>query len=507
MGKGKRKDKMSSSQKKTAFWEAIMSQQQRNLREGLVNTGIEAQTRNDEGLTSIMYAAYNGKAKSLDTLLDWYQRRYLLRQKGWVNLRDENGRTALMMAASRGHLECIESLINKEANAFMKDKEGRTARDYAAASKKAEAVALIDEMLRESESEDELLEGEDAADGLTSTQRSKLKKKRFQEMERRGAKDTNAKVQEESDDDDGAVAPPPTWEEVKKVLESIEMLREIHEISVVRQDTEPGLEGGIDPALFFLKNINRLELCLAPGVLTAIPGAQLKRLKHLQTLILNNNSLKALPSEIGKLNELKILEVAHNALESLPEELNDLKVLELLDCSFNKLTILPALAITCLTSLNVSGNQLNSLDIDFEGLPRLKSLIFADNNVQVIPAEVAKLSNLVDFVGDNNKIEEIPLEMTTLRKIKMFKLDNNPIEDPKVVKLLKQGGKGMKDLWKYLPKAAKRSKDREDVSSRGNGVEEDQASDTLAAEAGFAGNEDALEYDTDDSFDITMEEL
>ena len=503
MGKSKRKDKMSSAQKKNSFWEAIMSQQQRNLREGLVNTGIEAQTRNEEGLTSIMCAALNGKAKSLDTLLDWYQRRRLLRAKGWLNLRDDEGRTALMLAASRGHLECIEALIDKEANPFMKDREGRTARDYAVMFKKTEAVKLIDEMLRESESEEELAEGEDAADGLTSTQRSKLKKKRFQEMERRGAKEVAAKAKEESDDDDGAAAPAPKWDEVKNVLESIEMLREIHEVSIVREAPETGLEGGVDPALWFLKNINRLEMTLAPGVLTALPGAHLKRLKHLQTLILNKNSLTSLPDEIGKLTELKILEVEQNALEQLPESLNKLENLELLNCSFNKLSSLPVLAINCLTTLNVSGNQLTSLDVDFGRLPRLKTLMFADNNVQVIPDDVSCLTNLIDFVGDNNKIEEIPVAMTKLRKIKMFKLDNNPIDDPKVVKLLKQGGKGMKDLWKYLPKAAKRSKARGDAHSA--------AAEEVKEEEGDAAEEEQddedLGLDSDDSFDITMEEL
>ena len=42
-------------------------------------------------------------------------------------------------------------------------------------------------------------------------------------------------------------------------------------------------------------------------------------LQHITTLILRENKITALPSEIGRLSQLTALDVSHNNLHSLPE--------------------------------------------------------------------------------------------------------------------------------------------------------------------------------------------
>lgn len=135
-GKGRKNDKASYAEKKAAFWRAVQSQKISDLREGLVSTAMEAQTRNEDGLTSIMFAALNNKEKSLDFLLDWYERRRELRRKGWIDLKDENGRTALMMAAATGKVDIMHALLLKNAKLELKDFNKMDARQHAESKKK-----------------------------------------------------------------------------------------------------------------------------------------------------------------------------------------------------------------------------------------------------------------------------------------------------------------------------------------------------------------------------------
>mmetsp|Transcript_3843 Transcript_3843/g.4666 ORF Transcript_3843/g.4666 Transcript_3843/m.4666 type:complete len:496 (-) Transcript_3843:1169-2656(-) len=495
MGKAHKKNKMSSSQKRDAFWEALNSQKQKNVRDGLVNTGIEAQTRNEDGLTSIMFAAANGKAKSLDTLLDWYKRRRLLRQKGWINLTDSQGRTALHMAASRGHLECIESLIDFEAKTEWKDKSGKTPRDLAVQFKKTEAVKLIDEMLRESEDEDVDEDGEAYNDGLTSTQRNRMKKKQMQALERRGMKEEEEEEQEEEEEEEKG--PNPIWPEVQNIVDSIDNLREIKEISIVRESPDDSVPNcGVDPALWYLRGINRLEMRLASDILTNLDGQGLLRLRNLSILILNRNSLSMLPDEIGQIKELRILEVSHNKLTRLPNSMSNLKKLELLNLDFNMVENLGSLSgMTSLSTIRATNNKLRSFDLSFEDLNRLTSIAVSHNEIEEIPASIGSLQSLTEFEAEGNRIQEIPSTITALKKVKVFKLADNPISDPKVKKLLKKSG-ALKDLWKYVEKASK--------SGRGKSKKQESATKT-AAEKDAPQDDDG--FASDDSFDITMEEL
>jgi Leucine-rich repeat (LRR) protein len=510
MGHGQKKDKSSYAEKKAAFWRAVISQRMSDLRDALVNTAMEAHTRNEEGLTSIMFAALNDKPKSLDCLLDWYERRRESRRKGWVDLLDDNRRTALMMACATGNCEMVESLLRKDAKHELKDDEGLTAREHAVKRKKTAVVQMIDDWLHESE--EELVEdgaGNLVSDGLTSSQRSKLKRRQLEAKEGRGLKKEAAPA---SDADAlpavdlQAKGPVPLWPEVDKVRESVEMLREVHELTVVRAAPEPALEAasGVDPALWFRHGVNRLELRLAPGALRALPGEGLQRLRAMQVLILNDNALASLPDEIGRLRLLRVLEVARNQLEELPPGLAQCRALEAVNVSNNKLSSLEPLAgLSALASIAASGNRLRALDLDWANLPRLHDITVSHNEIQELAAGLGQLSMLETLVAEHNKIKELPGEITLLKKIKVLKLvDGNPIKDPKVVKMLRDDQR--KELWKYLEKNAKKAVKKERGPSKKKKGDSD---DEQGQEHDALDNENDAENDSDDSFDITMDEL
>ena len=493
-----RVNKLSGDQKKELFWKSIQTQTLSDLRGTLTATAIEAHTRHDEtGRTSIMEAALKNKVKSLDCLLDWYERRRELRTKGWIELRDDDGgRTALMLAAGEGNVECVRSLIRYGANIHAKDEQGKTARDLALARKKQEVVQLIDDTLRPP-SEDEA--GDEGPDGvaMTSTQRSKLKKKELKAAEGSATKAVDQPASQPSgpvrtDRDKSAVA---KWDEVAKLFESFDMLRAIHEINVSKPDADE-----IDPALWTCHWLKLIRLKLGPGF-KELPGPSLAKLTELQQLILSGNpSLTRLPDEIGNLSRLRNLELEGCGLTSLPEGISRLSGLESINVSNNKLTVLKLDGCVSLSLLNLAGNQLKELSLPFAQMPRLSEIRCSRNLIAVIPSELGSLASLTIFEAEGNKIKEIPIEVTQLKKIKVFKLEGNPIADPKIAKLVKDG-KSPKDIFSRLEKQDERSGKKKggDKGKKKGGKKKEESEDEVEEEEQQkAKAEESSDLDLDD---------
>lgn len=55
----------------------------------------------------------------------------LVQHKADINFQDSRGWTPLMIAAYKGHLQIVEFLIDKEADASVSDKFGKKAQDRA----------------------------------------------------------------------------------------------------------------------------------------------------------------------------------------------------------------------------------------------------------------------------------------------------------------------------------------------------------------------------------------
>ena len=331
------------------------------LRYGLANAGLEAHTRGGEGLTAIQVAAALNKPKSLSAILDFYERRRIMRPKGWIDLRDEGGRTALMMAAANGNADCVRLLLfhapDAEKAAALKCNRGLTARDYAVQRKKKDVIDVIDEAVAPSDDEDDGADGAAAtpADGLTSTERSRLKKKALaaaegetaaQKLQKLREKRAQASFTDRTDDLQAVVkrAPAALWPEAREVVASVlDKRAPQHELNVIRpceddagvvgfSDYAEGHAGGVDPCVWHLVHLHRLQLRFPPSpdprALALLPSG-VRRLAALQTLILSHNALAALPEEIGALQDLRVLEVQHNKIgPRLPAALATLSKLQ-----------------------------------------------------------------------------------------------------------------------------------------------------------------------------------
>ena len=110
-------------------------------------------------------------------------------------------------------------------------------------------------------------------------------------------------------------------------------------------------------------------------------------------LILSNNSIQTLPSEMGKMTNVVIFKIDHNVLDgSLIGEIRQMSKLKQLDVSYNKMTGMPA---------------------EIGQLSNLETLNYSYNNIDGLPSELANLKN----------------------NLKEFNLTGNPLSQAQITKL------------------------------------------------------------------------
>jgi Leucine-rich repeat (LRR) protein len=138
------------------------------------------------------------------------------------------------------------------------------------------------------------------------------------------------------------------------------------------------------------KSANTLDL--SSKGLTSV-GPDIYNKTSTTTLILSNNNIQTLPSEMGKMTRLEVFKIDHNRLDgSLIGEIRKMP-LKSLDVSYNNMTGMPA-----------EIGQLN----------KLETLNYSYNKITGLPNELANLKNtLKEFNLTGN-----PLSQDTLNKLK-----------------------------------------------------------------------------------------
>jgi len=116
----------------------------------------------------------------------------------------------------------------------------------------------------------------------------------------------------------------------------------------------------------------------------------------IRSLLICNNQIAILPAEIGLFANLVVLDVSNNWLKSIADEICGLCHLRTFVARNNCLTIesipkdfgtLPSLAV-----LNLSGNQMVQLPVQFTELQQLRCLYIGANQISTIPPEVGNMS-------------------------------------------------------------------------------------------------------------------
>lgn len=176
-------------------------------------------------------------------------------------------------------------------------------------------------------------------------------------------------------------------------------------------------EGGLHADVYALSSLN--YLCVSETCLRRVAPA-LASLCNLTSLVLHSNQLSELPDAVGQLDKLKLLDVSRNALQRLPEAVGRLPLLAQLNVSMNQLQQLPPFAACAklaqldasqnqltefpdvvhpaellhLAEIKLKGNQIGVVPWNVAALPSLKLLDMTDNQVLVVPGELADNSKL-----------------------------------------------------------------------------------------------------------------
>ncbi|XP_012728550.2 protein flightless-1 homolog [Fundulus heteroclitus] len=208
------------------------------------------------------------------------------------------------------------------------------------------------------------------------------------------------------------------------------------------------------PNQLFINLTDLLYLDLSDNKLDSLPP-QMRRLVHLQTLILNNNPLmhaqlrqlpamvalqtlhlrntqrtqSNMPTSLEGLTNLADVDLSSNDLTRVPECLYSLSSLKRLNLSSNQISEL-SLCIdqwNQLETLNLSRNQLTSLPSAICKLSKLKKLYLNSNKLDFdgLPPGVSKLANLTEFMAANNNLELIPEGLCRCDKLKKLVLNKN----------------------------------------------------------------------------------
>jgi leucine-rich repeat protein SHOC2 len=241
--------------KRLAFFDAIRKQKLETVRWSMRHGAQQVSTRDDDNMTCLMVCAAEGKPRSLDEILEFLGRQNSRRggssrsEAGeavdGLELTNDDGHTALMLAARAGKKECAALLVKYGARLNTKNRsDGKTARDYCADKNYRAMVEWFDRGGKEEEREEDEEEVDDpnAVEGESASQRSRRlrREKEDKEAGRRGRKEEVIVEEEEeivyiADADDKKEA---VWPEVIKALASAETVQQTQK-EVRRTGTAP----------------------------------------------------------------------------------------------------------------------------------------------------------------------------------------------------------------------------------------------------------------------------
>lgn len=142
---------------------------------------------------------------------------------------------------------------------------------------------------------------------------------------------------------------------------------------------------------------------------TATSIAQLSKLKMVKSVILSNQGLEKLPSELKNHKEIEKLVVANNYITTLPDFVKELNQLRYLDLSKN-MTI----------DLDQSLEQLKGI--------KLESLNLSECGLAYIPFKIGKIKSLKRLDLSNNHLIDIPFYLGKLKKLESLDLSNNELK-------------------------------------------------------------------------------
>ncbi|MFX0071747.1 MAG: leucine-rich repeat domain-containing protein [Candidatus Hermodarchaeota archaeon] len=200
-----------------------------------------------------------------------------------------------------------------------------------------------------------------------------------------------------------------------------------HITGIAINNNEESRIGIIPIQLFRLKDLKQLYLTLTD--IKLIPN-EIKMLKSLELLDLQDNKIDTIPDSLCELIKLKKLDLSYNNIKKIPNRINQLKELEELILTNNKIENIPTsvFSLTSLQILSLGSNEIKLIPDLINSLINLKTLNLTSNNIKEIPETIKSLQNLEILHLEGNQIEDLPEELYRIKTLKFLYLSKNKIK-------------------------------------------------------------------------------
>jgi hypothetical protein len=160
-------------------------------------------------------------------------------------------------------------------------------------------------------------------------------------------------------------------------------------------------------------------------------------LPQLRTFIARNNNLtvESIPKDFGLIRSLVVLNMSGNHLTELPMQFTELTGLKCLYLGANRISSVPreVAQLQNLEILYLGGNHLESIPVEVGCMQALVSLVLCDNRLESLPSSLVSLTSLQSLSLHNNRLSTLPPEIIHLNLVELS-LRNNPL----VVRFVKQ---------------------------------------------------------------------
>ena len=144
---------------------------------------------------------------------------------------------------------------------------------------------------------------------------------------------------------------------------------------------------------------------------------KMDNIKFIETIIQNNYKYGGL--------EIEDIKLSYKTLTHILNKVNcNLLRLKLINCNIKSLPNTCFLNFNQIHLIDISNNNLTSLDFNIKKLNTLKTLIIRKNKLEILPANINYL-NLEELDISNNEIKEINFDKIYFKKLKYLDVSNN----------------------------------------------------------------------------------
>jgi Leucine-rich repeat (LRR) protein len=205
-----------------------------------------------------------------------------------------------------------------------------------------------------------------------------------------------------------------------------------------------GLNGvvikNIGSNFFSILRVLRIDSCN----LRQIP-TWLTKLRSLESLDINDNSINSVPKSIAKIPKLLDLGLYGTMIETVPSEIFEKETLWNLSLEYNYKLNLKKLFKNInnkrLKALFIGASRISNIPKEVQNLSKVGFLCLWRNNIKELPKEMTLLNDLVSLDLSYNSFSKFPNIITKIEKLKNFEIDSNQIESIPIDLI-----KGMKNI-------------------------------------------------------------